>query len=112
VRIPLVKLWARFVRAGHRYSARLLEEVLDLALLLFKGAALLIRTALIFRPLVASYGAGGFFCPTLELVHRSFALILAAAFSIHVLLLSFSTTRQYHEAPKELPEVSAGLQPI
>lgn len=88
--------------------ARLLEKVLYFALFLLEGAALLIRTALAFRLLVAGYGAGGFFCPALELVHRSFALVLAAALSTHVLLLSFSTTRQYHGAPKELPEVSAG----
>jgi hypothetical protein len=61
----------------------LLEEVLQLALLLLGGALRLIRAALRLYGLVAGHGSGSFFGPALELVHRPFALILAAALSSH-----------------------------
>jgi hypothetical protein len=48
----------------------------------------LVRASLGLLGLVAGYGASGLFGPALNLVHRSFALVLAATLSAHVRLPS------------------------
>ena len=67
---------------------RLLEEVLQLALLLLGRALRLVRASLGLLGVVAGHCASGFFGPALDLIHRSFALVLAAALSSHGLLPS------------------------
>src|SRR5215210_3328441 len=67
---------------------RLFEEVLQLALLLLSSATSLVGASLGFFGLVPGYSARGLFRPTLCLVHRPFALILSAALSAHLTLLS------------------------
>ena len=87
-----------------RCPVRLLEDVLQLTLLLLEGAAVLIRFALGLLLLVAGRGAKGFFCPALGLVHRSFVLVLFAAFSTHAFLLSLVDLRSRYEANLKNPQ--------
>src|SRR4051794_29565652 len=70
---------------------RLLEEILELALLLLHSALALVRTALGLRILVAGYGTRGLLGTALDLVHRPFAPVLATTLSAQVLLLPSSS---------------------
>jgi hypothetical protein len=69
-------------------ASRLLKEILQLALLLFGGTLTLVRASLSLLGVVAGHGAGGFFGPALDLIHRPFALVLSAALSAHSTFLS------------------------
>src|SRR3954471_21067109 len=67
---------------------RLLQEILQLTLLLFNGTFHLVLLTLGLLGLVAGYGASSLFGPALDLIHRPFALVLAAALPAHLLLPS------------------------
>ena len=92
-------------RTGERLLPRLLEDVLQLALLLFGGALRLVRAALGLLGLVAGHGASGLFRPALNLVHRPFALILATTLSAHVRLPSVV---MHARAPLALTHIGRG----